>query len=202
MIRLLFVGDGPRDAASVPRLVQTILATPFDGITREWARLHGEAGRGLPRKLRFAILLGRDKSAAGLVGTIDADKDPRRQRLRTLQDARQEERVRGTTMGIALGEASPHGEAWLLDDAVAVREALQLAADANIPTTRQTRSPKAALEQLLTQSALAGRRPVEIWPKIAERVELQRCAHAEETGFAAFAKDVRAELGPLFPKRE
>lgn len=81
MIRLMFVGDGKSDEAVVPRLVERILGTGVAEDARGWARLHG-SGRGYHKKLRFAILAAKDSGAAGVVATIDRDRDRRGARLK------------------------------------------------------------------------------------------------------------------------
>ncbi len=53
-MRLLFVGDGERDAATVPHIVARILDTQVEPVTQHWARLNG-AGRGYQKKVRFAV---------------------------------------------------------------------------------------------------------------------------------------------------
>ncbi len=47
MIQLLFVGDGARDAVTVPHLVATITGARIEATTRNWARLHGGSLTGL-----------------------------------------------------------------------------------------------------------------------------------------------------------
>ena len=59
MIRLLFVGDGERDAATIPRIVEIILSTSVGEEFRSWARLHSSP-RGYKRKLLFASRQARD----------------------------------------------------------------------------------------------------------------------------------------------
>ena len=75
MIRLLFVGDGDRDAATNPHLVATIVGTEVEPATTSWPRLN-EAGKGYDRKLLFAIRDARDKGLEGVVATVDQDKSP------------------------------------------------------------------------------------------------------------------------------
>jgi hypothetical protein len=195
MIPLLFVGDGVRDHVSIPRLVEGILKACVREDVRDWARLN-RAGRGFGRKLVFAVAQARDAGLAGVVAVLDTDLDRGGERLATLKQARVQQRQQEPPFPTALGAAKPHGEAWLLDDPYAVREALALDSSAQIATVRKTRNPKAELERLLTVSGL-GTKPREAWPEIARRVTVDRCVHAAETGFAEFVHDVRSELGPL-----
>jgi hypothetical protein len=37
--------------------------------------------------------------------------------------------------------------------------------------------------------------------EIAQRVEISRCQHCEETGFSDFVEDVRQELGPVVAQK-
>ena len=199
MIRLLLVGDGERDAATVPHLVTTILGAKIAPETRMWVRLHG-AGKGYKKKLLFALRQARDLRADGLVATVDSDKEKKGRRLRTLRAGRASDREKHPPLPTALGEAVPHGEAWILDDAAAVRAALTVPTDTEIPTLRETGNPKKTLHDLLRQSPRAGERPVEVWADIAKRLDPARCTHAKESGFRAFVSDVRSELGPLTPQ--
>jgi hypothetical protein len=199
MIELLFVGDGPRDHAIVPHLVERVLGVIIQATTTHWARLHQQGARkGYRRQLRFAILQARDADAKGVVATVDTDKDLRRQKLKELRLAREEDRESSPAFPTALGEADPHGEAWLLDDRVAIAQVLGLAADM-VPNVRKTRSPKEALEELRRGCAEAETPILEVLAAIARLVEPSesRCPHAKQTGFHALGEEVRRELGPL-----
>lgn len=196
MTHLFFVGDGERDAATAPAIVRRLLNATFRSTCQRWARLHG-AGRGYGRKLLYALRQARDRKADGLVATVDADKEKKGRRLRTLRNARESDRSRFPTFPTALGEAVPHGEAWLLDDPVAVREAMNLPSDTKIPPVPKSSNPKETLHQLLGKSPRAEERPLQVWADIAGRVDASRCRHGKATGFHAFVDDVRRELGPL-----
>lgn len=136
MIHLLFVGDGERDAATNPHLVATIVETEVEPATTSWARLNA-AGKGHDRKLLFAIRDARDNGLEGVVATIDQDKSPGRERLKSMRAARTKDRETPPPLPTALGCADPHAEAWLLDDAVAVRTVLQLEPVSVIPNVRK-----------------------------------------------------------------
>jgi hypothetical protein len=88
MIRLLFVGDGERDAATNPHLVSTIIGAPVAPATTGWPRL-SRAGSGYDRKLLFAIRTARHTGLDGVVATVDRDKSRRWDRLRDCQHADQ-----------------------------------------------------------------------------------------------------------------
>ena len=124
MSLILFVGDGVRNAATVPPIVKRILNTEFSSLTRNWAHLHG-AGKGYQKKVRFAVLQALDAGAKGLIAVVDRDR-AQRDRLKRLREARDDDRMQKPPFPTAFGEANPHGEAWLLDDPQAIREALRL----------------------------------------------------------------------------
>src|SRR3990172_6353730 len=188
MIHVLFIGDGPRDEATVPHLVRPILAVEFVPEFRAWKelRLH-RRGHGVGRKLRYAMTQARDRNILGLIATVDSDKAPQRERLRQLQEARQQDRAKYAPFPTALGEACPHLEAWLLDDPVATRTALQLPADAQIPTVRETQSPKNKLQELVRASPFNRDEHtiIDVLSEIASYFDASRCRHQSETGFDA-----------------
>jgi len=197
MILLHIVGDGPRDEATLPRLVERILGLSEQLIAStfsNWARLHGEAGRGFGRKLSFAVRQAIDAGASGLVAVVDRDRDHQKTKLDEMFRARDEDRSRGRIIPAALGEAVPHGEAWLLDDAVAVRAALGLSPKTSIPSIARTKNPKGVLTMLLGKSPRHDDRPVIVWGEIARTLVAARCKYASRTGFAAFINEVEAEL--------
>jgi hypothetical protein len=208
MIRVLFVVDGPRDHHIVPPLVIELLRAEIDPETRVWTKLHlrGERVpkpfRGYAHKLRYALTLARTRGLAAVVATVDTDRGAPRERLRKLREGRERDRQKHPPLPAALGEANPHAEVWLLDDATAVREALGLAPETNVPAVKYVEIPKEALDQLVAQSTNADqpsstRDTPELLRSIAGRVQRDRCPHAKQTGFHAFAEDVRTELGPL-----
>ena len=195
MIRLLFVGDGDRDAAMNPPLLKVLTGSEVEPTSRAWARLN--VGKGYGRRLRFAIRQARDEGLQGVVATVDRDKSSGQDRLRELKAGRATDRETAPPLPTALGCANPHAEAWLLDDPVAVREVLELDADTVIPSARKAKSPKDALTGLITQSRRADASVRQILGEIAQRLDPVHCAHKDETGFAAFAEEIREEIGPL-----
>lgn len=196
MIRLLFVGDGERDAATNPHLVEKIVGDEVEPTARPWARLHG-AARRYSRKLLFAIREARAVGLDGVVATVDQDKSRGRERLRELEGARDKDRETGPPLPTAVGCAKPHAEAWLLDDPVAVRRVLGLPGDAEIPNVRHTVNPKGELARLHSSSPRADEPAKAILVQIAQDLDVGRCGHARETGLSAFVDDVRREIGPL-----
>lgn len=193
MIRLVFVGDGDRDAVTVPPMVRAIIGAPIESSTRNWARLHGG---GLKKKVRFAVLDAQNFGARGTVMTLDRDRSPAGRKMKALMEYRTELRREFPPFPMAFGCAIPHGEAWLLADQTAVRGVLRLEESTPIPSVRSG-SPKESLESLWRGSARSAERPLEVWAEIATALDPDRCSHQKETGFRAFVKDVRREIGPL-----
>jgi hypothetical protein len=193
MIPIHFVGDGKRDAATIPHIVRNTLRIEIAAVPLQWARLHGE-GRGFSRKLGFAIRAAEADRAAGLVAVVDRDKDRKHHRLGELDAERSRSREAGRSIPIALGEAAPHGEAWLLDDAPAVRSALGLDEDVNVPNVRTTSNPKAALDKIINDSGFDSDSKMDALAEIARRLDPARCLHRNDTGFGAFVDDVRSEF--------
>ncbi len=203
-LKLLFAGDGLRDEAAVPRLVARILASDFEILFESWKsgiRLQsgGKGLGGYGRKLLYLIRVARDRGVAGVVATADCDRDTPREKLRDLIAARSRDRDLGHATPVALGEANPHLEAWLLDDPVAVRTVLGLAAATEIKSPSKVDSPKAELHSLHHTSECT-LTEMEMLAAIAHGLELPRCNHSGSTGFADFNRDVKAELGPLCGK--
>jgi len=196
VISLLFVADGDLDEATIPALVGNLLGVTVRSDFRSWARLHG-AGKGYARKLVFAVRQARDAGVVGLVATVDRDRDHKGSRIRALRDGRRHQREAEPAFPTAVGEAIPHAESWLLDDAKAVRDGLGLASDHPVTNVLSVPSPKEALIQLLRASPHADRSHRDAWRDVAARVKLERCVHARETGFLACAEDVRREIAPL-----
>lgn len=215
MIRIHFVGDGPRDVWSVPHLVEGILSHPVelavigsdqspqkgsdkwsDQSRRHWARLNSE-GSGYRRKLLFAIRTAKDEGADGLVAVVDRDKTKDNSRLNELVKTRNEDRQKTGHFPTAIGEAIPHGDVWLLDDPVAVRRGLDLAPSTEIVNVRRSKYPKDDLDDLIANAPRSEQEAEHPLTSIARLVDASRCAHARETGFQAFVDEVRTEFGPL-----
>ncbi len=196
MISILLIGDGPRDEATVPHMVANILNTSMRTEFRQWAHLHG-LGRGYEKKVRFGVLQARDMKAAGLLAVVDQDKARGSGRLKSLREAREADRLVHPPFPTALGEAIPHGEAWLLDDPHAIRQVLEFDGGVDIPNVRRSRYPKETLNELFRKSRRRGDDWMDLLREIAQRIDVSRCQHGEETGFSDFAEEVRKELGPL-----
>ena len=195
MIRLLFVGDGERDAAMNPPLVQTIAGFPILPSFRPWPRLHG-TGRGYDRKLLFALGKARREDLQGIVATVDRDKSPHSERLGSMKAARERDRATRPPLPTALGCADPHAEAWLLDDPQAVRKTLKLPVTVAIRSVLKIKDPKRELGKLQAKSP-RDEAPKAIMAEIAAALDPGRCKHGKRTGFESFVAEVRGEIAPL-----
>src|SRR5262249_36625969 len=132
-----------------------ILITGVAGEFEPWKDLHLHGSpRGLSKKLLYMLRRARDRGAAGVVATVDADKFAGRTKLADLKSARSKDRDAGHTTPAALGEAIPHLEAWLLDDDVAVRTALNLHSATPIEAPTKIKSPKDELNRLCDSSGI------------------------------------------------
>ena len=120
-MQILFVGDGERDAVTVPALVDNILGSACQVESNSWREIR--AG-GYWRKTLFAILSAQSRGLDGVVATLDADKEKKGKRLAQMRKGRDTHRASNTPLPTALGEAVPHGEAWLPQDPIAVREGM------------------------------------------------------------------------------
>ena len=196
---LYLVCDGSRDHAAVCRLLERVLGRPITPDCQTWLRLHSRgSGRGYGRKLKYSVRQAISRGQARVVATMDQDNSERREKLRELQAAREEDRRTGKILPTALGEAAPHFEAWLLDDAVAVREGLGLRGDAAVPSLKRIKQPKAELDAIFRREVTDWHgREAELMAAIADKLEVSRCLHAKQTGLEAFVDDVVNELRQL-----
>lgn len=198
-LRLYVVCDGPRDHAAVCRITGRVVGRAVDPECEHWPRLHKRgSGRGYGRKLKYAVRQAIANRQAGVVATVDRDKHGPREKLDELCAARAEDRAKAVVLPTALGEASPHFEAWLLDDPAAVREALSLPPQTEVTSVSRAKNPKGVLDELISRAVPDRQgREAEILAEIAVRLDVTRCTHATETGLQAFVEDLQAEFGPL-----
>jgi len=195
-MQLLFVGDGFRDEVVLPKIVRKAAPQAQSDKPdkfRAWTtglRLH--RGSGYQRKLRLAIQIARDNELDGVVAVVDRDRANRGERLAKLTKGRELDRANLAVnpLPVAIGEANPHAEAWLLDDLNSVRQVLSLDSTVSVP---KCKDPKETLHQLISQHA-ENETEIDILSRIAEALDPQRCRHAKETGLEGFLEDVRAEL--------
>lgn len=199
-LHLLMTADGPRDEVTVPYLVAGLLGEEVRAEFTSWKDIRvrgGAKGIGaLGRKLLFLMRRAKDRGFAGLVATVDRDKDAASHKLSDLRQAREYDRANSKLTPAALGEAIPHVEAWLLDDPVAVRAALGFAPDAEIKSPTKIRSPKDELHALCGKCK-TGQSAIELLTQLAKQLAIAHCIHAQQTGFQQFATEVERELRPL-----
>lgn len=195
-MRLLFVADGPRDHATIPEIVRRILNSGVEVAFREWKQIPLTRGGGYKRRLQFVLLQARDQELDGVVATVDSDRDKPKHRLSTLRAAREQDRqsLRVSPIPVALGEAVPHLEAWLLDDPKAIRTVLKFSGNRHVANVLQS-DPKASLNELICESERTDELLI-ILKEIAVAVDVSRCSHAGDTGLDEFVQDLRIELGP------
>ena len=111
-------------------------------------------------------------------------------------EGRERHRSKNAPFPIALGEADPHFEAWLLDDPAGVRRALGLPGEIDVVNVMKSPYPKDDLDQLIVKASRTDTR-ISCLAQIAACVDVSRCNHAKQTGLHAFVNEVRTELGPL-----
>ena len=194
MITIHIVGDGPRDEATVPLLAARILGIRIDATFKAWSAFRA----GPPeRRLKYAARQALDAGVPRLIVTVDTDKDAFGEKLKKLRHARSQDTNCNGLVQIALGEAVPHAEAWLLDDQVAVREALHLPLGTDIPSTRNEKDPKQALEDLRRIGDRGGDPILEVLADIARRLDPVRCSRAQHTGFHSFQQELETAFRTL-----
>jgi len=214
MPRLMFVCDGQRDQLALPILTGRLLDQPIRHDEHEhmtWKgadtsiRLHaaerkadGYSLSGFGRKVLYALRACRLRGCRGLVAVLDRDKPEHHERLKQAKLGQQADSAQHAPLPAVIGEASPHFDAWLMDDPVAVRTALGLPKNAQVPDVGASGNPKRDLDVLRSNSARASDRPSLVAGAIAQQLDLRRCNHRKATGLEAFASDLRREIEPLF----
>lgn len=197
---ILVVGDGPRDQSALPNLVCAILGLNVDSRYDDWHHVRYLRGKGTihARKLKYLTRRARADDFTALVIVVDTDKLPPREKLRDLRDGRADDRQKSPPLPTALGEANPHFDVWLLDDPVAVRQALGYPKDTRVPNAAKVDNPKDELSKLVEQGPKDFSQVSDALGEIARRISLERCVHRKETGFASFQNDVSHEINPAF----
>ncbi|MCC7291945.1 MAG: hypothetical protein IT449_07790 [Phycisphaerales bacterium] len=197
MIRIQILGEGSRDEAAAPPLVENLLGRRISAAFTAWSspsiqRFHQKGLSKLGRRLLYVLARASADGVQGVVAIIDGDQ-LEGERLAALKAGRRRHREKYPPIPTALGCAIPHFEAWLIDDPVAVREVLRLPADCEVSSPTRTSSPKLVLHALFTGSPRASEDlELAVLPEIARRFQLERCNQRNHTGLADFAKDLRA----------
>ncbi len=186
---IAYVADGERDHRMLPPLVATVVGAHREGGFTAWKDVQLQGGAfgtsrtsGYGRKLRL-VLMRAEGNGCDLVAMVDRDRSGGR--LEELSAARD---AAGGRVACAVGEAVPHGEAWLVDDLEPLRRVLGLDAQAPRPDLRD---PKSAFDGLVTE---AGVDRLDAFAAVAAAVEPGRCLRARETGFADFVADLREQF--------
>ena len=194
MSKILFVGEGANDRDVVPIIVRKITGREFVSEFQTWREIREHRNRGFARKLGLAVFRARANGSFGVVATLDSDKH-RTNRLDALKTGREKCRSDLSTdsFPIAIGEAVPELEAWLIDDSNAVKQALGLNPEATIPSPTSCKDVKKALEDLISNSPL-GLGHADCLKNIAETLEFGSCRYPKKTGLEFFVQDVRTEF--------
>jgi len=200
------VGDDPRPQPPakgvVPILVHTLCGRPPTMFVKRHGMPFMQQRGTLRQKVRFAKRQARLGRSAGAAFVVDSEGDLR-ERLEELNAGR---RMEPGEFPMAVGVAHPCIEAWLLADANALRRALELPANPDVPESpedlpapRQDRrnNPKTVLARI------AGSRHQDLDADAKHRIAAamndmplvrQRCP----LGFDPFAGEVEQHLKPLF----
>jgi hypothetical protein len=201
MISIYLIGDGPRDQSTVPPLLETITGDSVQVRFTTWKELPLQHGSGYLRRLMLALAQARDFGDDAVVAVIDQDMQPQSQGLRAMREARSKDRQFFAPLPTAVGEAIPHGEAWLLDDPHGVRFALQLASSEPIPSLSRCEYPKTEIDRLIDLSPFSDQDRLENLARIARETNPRRCQHAKVTGLHQFVEEVNGELKQFFSRR-
>ena len=146
MTHIRFVVDGARDERVMTSLVKAVIDRDFESSHTNWRSIMPlQFGRTstLTRKLQLARRSAIDSGADALVATVDTDKSKRGMRLAELDAGRADVGLVPT----AIGEATPHAEAWLIDDPRAVRDSLGLPTETEIPAPTKCDPARCRIER-------------------------------------------------------
>jgi len=203
-MRILIVGDGPRDAIALPALVCAILGcdldSRFDDI-HKIRHLHG-IGSARTRKLLYLIRRAKSEKFDGLVVVEDSDKDPARKRLKELQAGRKTDRDSNPLFPTALGEANPHLDVWFLDDEKAIRDGFGLPVDTKVINSQKSDNPRDDVTALHNRSESSELPIAKAIGRVARLLSPSRCLHKKETGLKAFVADLVIEIGVNLDQNE
>ncbi|MBI3819173.1 MAG: hypothetical protein HY286_10815 [Planctomycetes bacterium] len=198
--------DGERDAKALPHIIHNILESKPEcrSITsfspRHWKdlRFHNRDKKarlqGYAKKLQYIIDENHNGIGRAIVAVVDRDRDADGARVRELRSTRTDARLQAIRVPLAIGEAIPHGEAWLLPDRHVVAGVFEVdPAEVNI----KAKSPKDELQRLgekkITKEKFSDRLET-----LAKKVRVHVIADRSDNGFAEFAEDIKKELGSLF----
>jgi hypothetical protein len=199
MLSIFILGDGPLDNAMLPPIIKRILDVEINPEFKAWKdiRLNRKSSKGgYGAKLKYAVRrVKATDDLQSLVAVVDQDKDRKKTRIIELKEAREVERHQGIPTSV--GQAIPHGEAWLIDDHEAVKKGLGLPADAQIPSVKKPGNPKSALNDVHQQHKGDLQSRKDAYACIAKNVRLSRCRFPEKTGFKEFVEDLMKEFSEI-----
>ena len=202
------VGDDPKpqrpNHGVVPILLYSLCDEP-DRMQVKRRKLAMLEGKGLRQKVRFAKRQARLNRSAAAVVVVDSEGD-HNQLKRKIRDLQKGRDIQSPDFPMVVGVAHPCIEAWLLADASAIRRALGLATDPEVPDEpeklpapceNEQNNPKKWLAKAAgsRQKELSARDKDSIARAINDMVLMrQRCP----LGFAPFADEVLKRIRPLF----
>lgn len=195
MTRLLIVADGPRDQATLPSLVGTIVGKAITPEFLPWRRLRVHSpgkGNRSGRKLKFAVRKAKVENLEGVVAVVDRDHEE--DRLKDLTDARTEDRNIGVDFPTAVGCAVPHSEKWYVSDRAALAVCFPHGTEDEFAALQRSKKPKDDLDALFATHDVVKMEGLRI---LASNLQVNRCAHRNDSGLSDFEADVSVELGPL-----
>ncbi len=202
-IRVKLVAEGGLENQSFPALVERLLERSIESDFTFWKGLRTHVHKLNPgldiygKRLLGVILHAVASGLDGVAVTRDYDTGGG-DRLKNLRDARRRARDWARDLPVAIGIPRPNFDAWLLDDAVAVRAGLGFPTAHPVPDSKAVSDPKAAIKQLyhaspvgetMDESTARGR--------IASEIDLARCNHRKDNGLLEFAEELRAEFGSI-----
>ncbi|NQT12179.1 MAG: hypothetical protein HQ582_05500 [Planctomycetes bacterium] len=193
----------PPTRGVVPILVHTLCGKPSQMRVKRYGMPFMQQQRGsLPQKVKFAKRQAQYNRSAGAVFVMDSEGELRQRR----NDLTRGRRMEAGDLPMAIGVAHPCIEAWLLADASAIRQALDLRSTPQVPdepeklpAPRQDRerNPKTELARF------GGRRTKELSVVEKDRIaaamnDMGAVRTACPDGFAPFADEVEEHIHPLF----
>ena len=191
MISIRLVAEGFRDEAIMRALIPQIIGHKVFILFKSLKEYHLD-GMSLKKKYRFIATSMKVNREFFGIGLFDRDKNKRREGIREVKEALENVEGFNSLFHFAFGEADPHLEAWLLDDPVAIREALGLPPAVQIPSVDSVNDPKEEIEKLRKQGPedVLEAEICKILEAIAGKLTPKRCTRAKQTGFAQFQKEV------------
>jgi len=191
----------PPTRGVVPILVHTLCDGPSQMRVKRYGMPFMQKKGTLAQKVRFAKRQAQYSRSAGAVFVMDSEGDLR-QRQNELARGR---RMQPGDLPMAIGVAHPCIEAWLLADASAIRQGLELTGNPQVPDEPEKlpapqqdrrRNPKVELAKCAGQR---GELSVAEKEKIAAAMnDMAAVRSACPDGFAPFADEVEEHIRPLF----